>query len=581
MPVSSSGTTIQRWRPERTTLNGRGFDANDGMQARYVVTEPIPAADPTATDQPVNDQTANDQTVNDETVNDQTANDQTATLAFLADPATFGVDKVERIDTHISSVFLAGERAYKLKRAVRFSYLDFSTIERRRAACENELRLNRRTAPGLYLAVEPVCRDRTGTFRLGGGGEPVDHVVVMRRFSQENLLDNIARRGGLTREMVQDLADAIALFHENAERDAAFGSPEWLGYVIEGNERNLRLAGKHRLDEAQISRLTRESAAAVARLAAVSDGRRRDGKVRLCHGDLHLRNICLLDGRPTLFDCIEFDRALACIDVLYDLSFLLMDLQHRRFPEWANLAFNRYFDMTGEAAGAQLLPLFMSLHAAIRSHVGLAAPAASTGPGAEKVVSDSRAYLAEALAMLAVPKPALLAIGGASGTGKSTIAYGIAPLAGGVLGARVLRSDVIRKRLAGIAPEMRLPAESYTPAASERVYEAMLEEAAQLLKAGQGVILDAVFGKPTGREAVAALASTCAVPFKAAWLEAGPDIRRQRVEGRARDASDATSAILDAQLREIERPTDWTSIDVAGAGEQNLAAARKVLLPAG
>jgi uncharacterized protein len=516
----------------------------------------------------------------DPNTNDPAAADQQATLAFLADPATFAVDKVERIDTHISSVFLAGERAYKLKRAVRFSYLDFSTIERRRAACENELRLNRRTAPGIYLSVEPICRDPAGALRLGNGGEPVDYVVVMRRFSQESLLDNIARYGGLTRDMIQDLADEIAFFHESAERDAAFGSPKWFGEVIEGNERNLRLAGKHRLDEAEISRLTRESDAAVARLAAAIEGRRREGKVRLCHGDLHLRNICLLDGRPTLFDCIEFDRALACIDVLYDLSFLLMDLRHRGFPQWANLAFNRYFDVTGEAAGAQLLPLFMSLHAAIRSHVGLASPAASAGPGAERAVGECQAYLAEALAMLAEPKPALFAIGGASGTGKSTIGYGIAPLTSGALGARVLRSDVIRKRLAGVAPEMRLPPASYTPAASQQVYDAMLGEAAVLLKAGQSVILDGVFGKPAGREAAAALARVCGVPFTAAWLEAGADIRRQRVEGRARDASDATSAILDTQLRGIERPTNWTIIDVAGSAQQNLAAARKVLLPA-
>ncbi len=501
-------------------------------------------------------------------------------MAFLADPASFGVDQVERIDTHISAVFLAGERAYKLKRAVRFSYLDFSTLERRRAACENELRLNRRTAPDIYLSVEPICRDPTGALRLGGRSEPVDYVVVMRRFGQDSLMDNIARRGGLTRDMIQDLADAIARFHAEAEPDAAFGSPAWLGNVIEESERNLRLAGNQRLDEAEISRLTRQSQAALARLGAVIEARRRDGKVRLCHGDLHLRNICLLDGRPTLFDCIEFDRALACIDVLYDLSFLLMDLRHRGFPQWANLAFNRYFDRTGEAAGGRLLPLFMSLHAAIRSHVGLASPAAG-GPDAPRIASDSRAYLAQALALLAAPEPALLAIGGASGTGKSTIAYALAPHTDTLLGARVLRSDVIRKRLAGVAPEIRLPAESYTPAASQRVYEAMLDEARALLNSGQSVILDAVFAKAAERDAARALAGTGGVPFRAAWLEAGPEVRRQRVGARMRDASDATAAILEAQLRQIERPEDWAVIDVAGPAEQNLAAARRILLPGG
>ena len=506
------------------------------------------------------------------------ADDQSETIAFLSDPSTFGVDRVDRVDTHISCVFLAGDRAYKLKRAIRFSYLDFSTAELRRAACESELRLNRRTAPDIYLCVEAIRRDKDGRVCFGGDGTPIDFVVVMRRFDESSVLDNIARHGGLTGEMIRDLADAIAAFHGSAERDASFGSPEWLTGVIESNDSNLRLAGGGTLTPAAISALAEESKAELKRVATLIEERRQDGKVRLCHGDLHLRNICLLDRRPTLFDCIEFDRALATVDVLYDLSFLLMDLHHRGLPQWVNLAFNRYFDMTGEAAGARLLPLFMSVHAAIRSHVSLASAARVSGPRADEIAGEAKAYLAQARSLLKRPAPVLLAIGGASGTGKSTVAYGVAPF--GALGARVLRSDVIRKRLAGKPPETRLPPEAYTPAASQKVYEAMIAEGAALLKAGEAVILDAVFGRAGERDVARRLASECGVPFRPLWLQAGSQTRRQRVETRGKDASDATPAILEAQLRQIETPADWPMIDVEEGRERSLAAAKAILLPA-
>ena len=346
------------------------------------------------------------------------------------------------------------------------------------------------------------------------------------------------------------------------------------------NDSNLRLTRHGALDSAAISRLTEESTAEVQRAAMLIEERRQGGKVRLCHGDLHLRNICLLGRRPTLFDCIEFDRALATVDVLYDLSFLLMDLNHRGFPQWVNLAFNRYFDMTGETTGARLLPLFMSVHSAIRSHVGLASAARVGGSKADEIAGEANAYLEEARSLLERPAPALLAVGGASGTGKSTLAYGVAPHTGGALGARVLRSDVIRKRLAGRPPEARLPPEAYTPAASQKVYEAMIVEAAALLKAGQAVILDAVFGSLREREAARRLASECGAPFRPLWLQAGNEIRHQRVETRGKDASDATPAILEAQLRQIETPADWPTIDVEGGRGRSLAAARAFLLSA-
>src|SRR5690348_12349804 len=299
--------------------------------------------------------------------------DQSETVAFLRDPASYddGVESVEHIETHISSVFLAGDLVYKLKRAVRFNYVDYSTPERRAEACAAELALNRRTAPSLYLETRSIRRQPGGALGFGGTGPLVDTVVVMRRFDQSSLFDRLAQRGELTPRMMRELADRIVLFHRDAEVDPAYGGYAGLAEVMEGIAANLAAAAI--LDASATAALVEDSRAALTQLKPLLEARREGGKGRLCHGDLHLRNICLLDGMPTLFDCIEFNRPLACVDVLYDLSFLLMDLAHRRLPDLAGMVFNRYFDQQAEAEGVAALPLFLSMHAAIRSHVTAAA----------------------------------------------------------------------------------------------------------------------------------------------------------------------------------------------------------------
>jgi aminoglycoside phosphotransferase family enzyme/predicted kinase len=509
--------------------------------------------------------------------------DQHAAIAFLSDPASYGGagDRVERIETHISIVFLAGSRAYKLKRAVRFSYLDFSTVEDRRRACAMELELNRRTAPDLYMAVAEIRRGPEGVLAFGDAGELVDCVVVMKRFDQAALLDNIARQGGLGRALMQNLADRISLFHRLAEVDRAYGGVARLRSVIESNATNLALAPAGVFDQAAVPALTAASAAALQRWGKLAEERRTAGKVRLCHGDLHLRNICLIDGQPILFDCIEFSRPLACIDVLYDLSFLLMDLAQRGFPGWANFIFNRYFDIESEVEGAALLPLFMSMHAAIRAHVTAAALPARPADGTfERSRQEASAYLEHALSLLAAHDPLLLAVGGPSGTGKSSLAYAIAPELGPPPGARVLRSDVIRKRLMGVAPETRLPPEAYSRAVNNAVYGAMLEEARRLTGNGGAVVLDAVFGQPAERAAAAALAAQGGIDFRSIWLDAPADILEARIGARSRDASDATVEVVRRQLGELKRPSDWDILDASGGPSEVLAGARTALAAA-
>ncbi len=273
---------------------------------------------------------------------------QDEVIRLLSDASTYGAGPVERIETHVSEVFLVGDRALKLKRAVVFPYLDFSTAGKRRAACEAEVRINRRTAPDIYKGVVAVTRRRDGTLAVGGDGTPVDWLVDMRRFDQDTLFDRLARKGALKRAMMEDLADAIARFHDSADVRTDAGGRAGVAMILNSNAQCFVDWGPGILDAAETDSLGRQADAALAAAAPVLERRRRGGRVRFCHGDLHLRNICLVDGRPTLFDGIEFNDAFATIDVLYDLAFLLMDLDTVGW-RLASIVFNRYLDVTGDA----------------------------------------------------------------------------------------------------------------------------------------------------------------------------------------------------------------------------------------
>ncbi|MBM3561019.1 MAG: hypothetical protein FJX53_14315, partial [Alphaproteobacteria bacterium] len=326
--------------------------------------------------------------------------DQGEVVRFLADPATHGGNAVQRVETHAAIVFLAGERAYKLKRAVYFPYMDLSTVAKRRAACEAEVRLNRRTAPTIYRGAVPICRAPGGGLRFGEGGAAVDWVVAMNRFDQATLFDRLAARGALSDALLAALVEAIAKFHDRAERRPDGGGAASMRRVLESNA--IELGAAACLDQNRVAALMAASFALIDSHAALLDRRRAEGFVRHCHGDLHLRNIYLIGGRPTLFDAIEFDERFAVIDVLYDLAFLLMDLLHRQLGRAANLVFNRYLWRCEDVAGLALLPLFLSCRAAIRAHVGGAAADIHADPSAGAAsAAEARAYLDLARALVA------------------------------------------------------------------------------------------------------------------------------------------------------------------------------------
>jgi aminoglycoside phosphotransferase family enzyme/predicted kinase len=503
---------------------------------------------------------------------------QEKVVAFLSDPrAHSGGGPVQRIDTHASRIFLAGERVYKLKRALRYSYLDYSTVDLRRRACLAELALNRRTAPTLYLDVLPVVRRPDGGMALGGEGVALDWVVVMRRFPQEALFSHLAEQGALTPRLAMQTADRIAAFHEIAEQIHNQGGAAGIRAVIEINDANLRRCPPAGVGPADIDRLREATAAALERHAVLLDRRRDSGKVRRCHGDLHLGNIALIDGAPVLFDCIEFSDLIACIDVLYDLAFLLMDLRRRGLVDPAAMIFNRYLDRADEADGLAVLPLFLSLRAAVRAHVTATAAQSTLSARRDAMLAEARRYFDAAAQALCPVAPHLVAIGGLSGTGKSAIAAAIAADLGTNPAARVLRSDVLRKRMFGVAPEARLPAETYTPAVNAQVYAALRDAARQALAAGCSVIIDAVAARVAEREDFAALAAACGVPFSGLWLEAAPEILEARIAARQDDASDADRAVLRQQLTYDLGPMRWTRLDAGRIPDEVVQAARAAI----
>jgi len=504
------------------------------------------------------------------------ADDQHDVIAFLSAPSSYGaaVERVDVIETHASLVFLAGDRAYKLKRAVKYPYLDFSTAEYRRRACEAELVLNRRTAPTLYLKVRALARLADGRVGFATDGPAIDWLVVMRRFEQTLLFDALAKTGRLSAPLMNELAGHIAAFHVIAERLLDCGGAAALAAVVETNHRCLTEARKAGFDPERINEIREKSLERLAGIGGLLDRRRAAGKVRRCHGDLHLRNVCLFEGKPTLFDCLEFSDELASVDVLYDLAFLLMDLEHRELADFANLVLNRYLDLTGEDNGLAAMPLFLSLRAAIRAHVtATAMERAGQAEVKPEMAAEARSYLDLAIQFLR-PRPCrLVAIGGLSGTGKSTLAAALAPR----LGARVLRSDVIRKRLFGVAPETRLTASAYTSEVTCLVYETLRRKAADALAAGYSVIIDAVSLKPGERQSFAAVAEAAARPFSGLWLVAPAATMDGRLRARRHDASDASTEVLAQQLRQDPGPMDWVRIDAGTGPDDCLSAARRIL----
>ena len=494
--------------------------------------------------------------------------DQSEVVAFLDSPSTHGGTPVVRIETHASVVFLAGATAWKMKRAVRYDYLDFSTADRRREMCEAELWVNRRTARELYLDVVPVTREVGGQLAIAGHGEPVEWLVKMARFDEDYLFDRLASANRLDLGLMVRLATAVATLHREAERRADHGGSAGMRWVVEGNVSGLTEFGGGTVTPSAVRALAEGSRRSLAAHRVRLDARQRDGFVRRGHGDLHLRNIVLLGGRPVLFDGIEFNDELACTDVFYDLAFLLMDLWHRGLPAHANAVLNGYLTETGDVDGLAVLPFFLSCRAAVRAKTSATGARMQSDPVRARELEEAAVdYLGMAQQFLDLPPACLVAIGGRSGSGKSTVARGIAPAVGAVPGAVVIRSDEVRKALAGVDGLTPLGPEGYTADMTRRVYAALAERAARALATGHAVVVDAVFVRDEHRSAIEAVAAAAHVPFVGLWLDVPEVTLLARVAQRHGDASDADARVVRRQLVEDTGVVNWTRVDATGPAD--------------
>lgn len=484
----------------------------------------------------------------------------------LQDPALYDhpVEGFQVLETHISQVILTGDYAYKIKKPMDFGFLDFSTLDRRRHFCDEEVRLNRRLAAPLYLDVIPI----TGTPEqpvLNGGGEPFEYAIRMRQFRQDELFDGLQERGQLTPELLSELAEQAARFHDQltpVPDDKPLGTPEAVFSAMQDNFDQIRpfLEGERTLLD-QLEALEGWTRCTFERQQDLIAQRRADGFVRECHGDLHLANITSYDGQVTVFDCIEFSEPFRWIDVMNDLAFLLMDLESRREFALASHTLNAYLEWRDDFDGVALLPLYKAYRAMVRAKIALFTRGNEGLLEQEKegLLQKYQDYANLAEHYTAIPNPYLLATTGLSASGKSTVSHALAC----ELGLVRLRSDVERKRLAGMGPldssRSGIGENLYTEEANRKTYHRLADLSKQLLMGGSGVIVDAACLRENERELLAGIAENLGLPFGLIHCEAPEAKRREWIRERHGDASEAREDLLEQQkhweepLSEVEK----------------------------
>ena len=481
-----------------------------------------------------------------------------ALLAALLQPSAYDhpVGPIDVMETHISYVLLTGDYAYKIKKPLDLGFLDFSTLEKRRFFCAEEVRLNRRLAPEIYLDVVAISGSPEHP-AVNGTGPVLEYAVKMRQFPQDALLDRVLARGGLSPAHVDLLADEIAAFHEkvpHAPQDSPFGTPENVYQPARQNFQQIRPLLEDEADARRLQAIDhwteKEYEAGEAAFAA----RKREGFVRECHGDLHLGNMALLDGRITLFDCIEFNPNLRWIDVMSEAAFLVMDLHARAREDYARRFLNAYLQRTGDYAGLGVFRFYLAYRAMVRAKV-TCIRAAQPGPDAgqkNRALGQYRDYAALAEQFTAARKCALILTHGLSGSGKTTLTQPLLE----AIGAVRLRSDVERKRLFNLPPLARsasgVGTGLYTEDAGARTYERLAELARTVLRAGYPAIVDATFLQRARRDAFRRLAGQLGVPFAILDFRTSEDELRRRIAERQRQTQDASEADLAVLRHQID-----------------------------
>lgn len=491
------------------------------------------------------------------------SNSSLGNLSVLLNPKCYPhpVERVELLETHISWVFLAGKFAYKIKKPVNLGFVDFSDLAKRQFFCAEEMRLNRRLAPKMYLNVVPLVKGALGV-RFGGQGEVFEYAVQMRRFSQDDRLDHMLEKNRVKVGHIDALAALVANFHASvavAPADSEYGTPEAAFQPVADNFAQLLPLVERPLDRARLVDLQTWSQATYDRLRDSIDERKAKGFVRECHGDLHLANLALIDKKVTAFDCLEFNPSLRWIDVMSEVAFLTMDLQQRGGDQFAARFLDAFLSISGDYAGVALLRFYQVYRAIVRAKVTMLRLTQPGTPTQEREELKGRYihYIDLAQEYMAPGRPALIIMHGLSGGGKTAVSQ---RLVEAFLAIR-LRSDVERKRLFGIEPSARrggkVGADIYSAQAGEQTYARLAELASELLHAGMPVIVDAAFLKISQRAQFHQLALDANVPFAIVDCHAPIEILKTRVKERgASDASDANGAVIDHQLLTYEPISD-------------------------
>jgi hypothetical protein len=452
------------------------------------------------------------------------------------------------IETHISWVLLSGAFAYKIRKPVVLPFLDFSTLDARRTDCEQELRLNRRWAPMLYLGIVPIFGPPNAP-SLTVHGAVIDYAVKMRQFADDARLDRVVAEHGLDEHLLRLLAKTTADMHRHAPRadmSSEYGAPATIAAEVRGNITVLRRFARVD-DPMQLRTVGEYCTARVARLHEIFSQRRRAGACRECHGDLHLENLALIAGEVVPSDAVEFEPAFRWIDIASDLAFLLMDLHARGFAEQARQVLNEYLQLTGDYALLAVLDHYLCYRAMVRAKIaGIRSTQLGTGPDADAATTQANQLLALAASWCrAKPAPKLIITHGVSGSGKSWLAHRVM----GKFDAICIRSDVERKRLYDDQDIGNV--DRYGASATQAVYTHLLEQAAHALAAGMNVILDATYLARSERERAARWAADRGVEFRIISLSAPPALLEQRIKERSRlgrDASQADAQVLALQL---------------------------------